>query len=392
MRRVSVAERRARLTLRHRLAPDEQGRDVVEAARSLVGFHASDPASVFLQARARVPHAGVAAVESALYAERALVRMTAMRRTLFVVPAELVPVLQSACANRIAAQERRRLERLIEGARIARDGAKWLAAVERDTLAAIEDRGEATGAVLSDAVPALRERMRFGEGKRWETTTAVTGRLLVVLAAEGRIVRGRPRGTWVSGQYRWTTAAAWLGGETQALPPEHAEAELARRWLRAFGPSPASDLKWWTGWTVAQVRRAVAAIGAVEVSLGGSATGLALAGDLEPVAAPAPGPALLPSLDATVMGWAERSWFLGDHSPLVFNANGNAGPTVWWDGRVVGAWGQRRDGEIAFRLLEDIGAEAEAAISAEAERLRAWLGETRFTPRFRTPLERELVA
>jgi Winged helix DNA-binding domain len=338
-----------------------------------------------------VPNAQVGDVEGALYAERALVRMTAMRRTLFVVPAELVPVLQSACANRIAAQERRRLERLIEGARIARDGARWVAAVERDTLAAIAARGEATGAELSEAVPALRERMRFGEGKRWETTTAVTGRLLVVLAAEGRIVRGRPRGTWVSGQYRWTTAAAWLGGEIEALPPEHAEAELARRWLLAYGPAPASDLKWWTGWTVAQVRRAVAAIGAVEVSLGGSATGLALAGDLEPVAAPAPGPALLPSLDATVMGWAERSWFLGDHSALVFDRNGNAGPTVWWDGRVVGAWGQRRDGEIAFRLLEDVGAEAEAAISAEAERLRAWLGGTRFTPRFRTPLERELI-
>jgi len=45
-----------------------------------------------------------------------------------------------------------------------------------------------------------------------------------------------------------------------------------------------------------------------------------------------------------------------------------------------------------FRLLEDAGAEAVAAVEAEAERLAGWLGAVRVTPRFRTPLERELSA
>jgi hypothetical protein len=61
-------------------------------------------------------------------------------------------------------------------------------------------------------------------------------------------------------------------------------------------------------------------------------------------------------------------------------------------GRIVGGWAQRKDGEVAFRLLEDVGVDAVAAVEAEAERLRAWLGEVRVTPRFRTPLERELTA
>ncbi|MEY2450454.1 MAG: hypothetical protein QOD92_28, partial [Acidimicrobiaceae bacterium] len=65
-----------------------------------------------------------------------------------------------------------------------------------------------------------------------------------------------------------------------------------------------------------------------------------------------------------------------------FDRAGNAGPTVWWDGRVVGAWTQRKDGEIAWRLLEDVGADATAAIAAEAERLHVLIGPTRFTPRF----------
>ena len=100
--------------------------------------------------------------------------------------------------------------------------------------------------------------------------------------------------------------------------------------------------------------------------------------------------ALLASLDSTVMGWKERDWYLGDHGPLLFDTNGNAGPTVWWDGRVVGGWAQRQDGEVVVRLLEDVGADASAAVEAEVEAVAAWLGSVRFTPRFPTPLERQL--
>jgi hypothetical protein len=93
------------------------------------------------------------------------------------------------------------------------------------------------------------------------------------------------------------------------------------------------------------------------------------------------------------MGWRERAWYVGAHAAALFDRSGNIGPTAWWDGRIVGGWAQRKDGEVAVRLLEDVGAEATAAIAAEAQRLREWIGPgTTVTPRFRTPLERELAA
>jgi len=129
------------------------------------------------------------------------------------------------------------------------------------------------------------------------------------------------------------------------------------------------------------------------VALRSGATALVLAGDDEPVAAPAqPWAALLPALDPAPMGWQERGWYLGEHRRRLFDRSGNIGPSVWWNGRIVGGWAQRKDGEIAFELLEDAGAEAAAAIAAEAQRVRAWTGDVRVTPRFRTPLERELSA
>jgi hypothetical protein len=213
----------------------------------------------------------------------------------------------------------------------------------------------------------------------------LTTRLLTLLSAEGLIVRGRPRGGWTSTQFTWSAA------ERIELPAAAARTELARRWLLAFGPAPVSDLQWWTGWTAAQVRQALAPLDVAEAGLDG-APAIMLAAD-EPVRADVqPWPALLPALDPTAMGWRDRAWYVGEHGPALFDRSGNIGPTAWWDGRIVGGWAQRKDGEIALRLLEDVGSEASAALAAEAQRLREWIGTARVTPRFRTPLERELAS
>lgn len=90
------------------------------------------------------------------------------------------------------------------------------------------------------------------------------------------------------------------------------------------------------------------------------------------------------------MGWFEREWYLGVHRSSLFDRNGNAGPTVWWQGKIVGGWAQRPDGEVVLRLLDDVGFDARKAIDREAGALQKWLDDVRVIPRFRTPLEREL--
>jgi hypothetical protein len=94
-------------------------------------------------------------------------------------------------------------------------------------------------------------------------------------------------------------------------------------------------------------------------------------------------------MKTTRIGAGERRARLGVR---LFDRSGNPGPAVMADGRVVGGWAQRKDGEVVYRLFEDIGAEAASAVAAEAARLTAWLRPVRVTPRFRTPLERELTA
>jgi len=390
MRRIGIEERRARLGLRHHLAGTARA-GVVEVARDLVGLHATDPATVYLAARARTLDPGVAGVEQALYEDRALVRILGMRRTMFVEPVELMGVVQAACTDAIAVQQRRLLVDLVGRAGLADDPPGWIEEVEKVAVRALEARGGATAAELAKDDPRLAQQIVLAEGKPYEGRQSVVSRILLLLAAEGRIVRGRPRGSWVSGQYRWSVVDAWLPDGVPPWSLREAQAELVRRWLRGFGPATVADLKWWTGLPMGQVRRAVAETGAVEVDLDGT-PGLVLPDDLDPVPPPEPWVALLPALDPTTMGWAGRDFYLGPHRPALFDRNGNAGPTIWLDGHVVGGWAQRATGEVVLRLLEDVGADATAAIEAEAARLTAWLTPLRVTPRFRTPLERQLIA
>ncbi|MDP4506333.1 winged helix DNA-binding domain-containing protein [Nonomuraea turcica] len=385
--RISARQRQARLATRHRLAVKAATPE--EAAASVVALHGTDPATVFLSAGARLAAPGPEPVERALYADRTLVRMHGMRRTVFVVPAELVPVVHYSSNLVIARRERASTLKAFGAG--GWDEA-WLKDVEESVLRILAEVGEATTQELSALEPRLREQVRVSVGKPYEGVISVGSRLLGLMAMEGLLVRcGRASATWISSIHRWG-----LAPEMRELAAAEAQAELVRRWLAGFGPGTETDLKWWTGWTLTEVRRALAAVGAAEVELD-EGVGYVLPGDLDEVPEPEPWAALLPALDPTPMGWQARDWYLPPaHRAELFDRSGNVGPTVWWDGRVVGGWAQRADGEVVWRLLADVGAEAAAAVEAavheQAAGLAAWLGGVKVTPRFRTPLERELSA
>src|SRR5260370_37204216 len=112
MRQIGVAERRARLGQRHRLAAAARADDPLEVAHALVALHATDPSSVYLAAWARIRDesaADVGAVERALYDRRELIRGLGMRRPGFVTALDVAPVLHAAWTPRGAARERRKL-------------------------------------------------------------------------------------------------------------------------------------------------------------------------------------------------------------------------------------------------------------------------------------------
>jgi Winged helix DNA-binding domain len=353
----------------------------------MVCLHGTDPATVYLSAWARVEGMTVSDLDRALYVDRSLVKHLAMRRTLFVFPRETLGFAQSGASSRVADAERRRLIRDVEKAGLHPNGERWLSKASRHVLAVLSDGREATSSELRDEIPILEGSIPYGEGKSWGGHLPIGPRVLTTLSAAGRIVRASNDGAWTTSRPRWAAMESWLGEEIAPPPEAEGVSRLVEQWLRAFGPGTATDIKWWLGATVAAVRRALADLGAVEVDLDGQA-GYLLRDDVEATDPPEPWAALLPPLDPTTMGWFERDWYLGSYKEQLFDTSGNAGPTVWWDGRIVGGWRQSDTGEVVLQMLESVGAEGIAALEHEAARLTEWLEGKRALPRFPSPLWR----
>lgn len=409
MIRWTVEQRRRRLVARQ-LAPttDRPTGDTATSERirrlcaRLVGLHATDPVTVYLQVQARIPGVSADDVAAALYDDRTVVRTLAMRRTMFVVDPSDMPMFSAAIADKLADRELRRVAGWLEADGVADDGIAWMRGAGARVLRALVDHGPMTARQLKQQVPETATRVTAGTGK-WATEVTMASRLLGWLATTGEVVRGSPGGSLSSTNWSWAATASWLPGGAPADAPSTAEAavDLACRYLAAFGPATFTDLQWWTGWTKTLTRRALRVVAPVVVEvadgLGGFAEAFALPGDEQPDDVPFDAPVvLLPGLDLTPMGWKERGFYLGDHGGFpgpFFDGAGNVGPSIWHRGRMVGAWGQRPDGDIRWRLLDELSPDVVDRVSEQVPSVAAAIGDFLgdvHTPRFPTPWQRAL--
>lgn len=322
-------------------------------------------------------------VERALYETRSLVRQQSMRETIFVFPRELVPAVWGSAAARVAAISRKRLINDLERWRTVPEGegTAWLHSVEQAVVNHLADGVPRSSKQLREEVPEAGGFIVQTPDKAWGGKVAIAPRVLATLSMDGVVARASNAGAWYASRPLWTTTEAWWGHNVpERLESRQGYAELVDQWLWSYGPGTVEDIAWWLGNTKTTVQTALNDVRAAQVSLEDGSLGWLRADDIEPVTDPEPWVALLPLLDPTVMGWKKRDFFLGEHGPQLFDSAGNAGTTVWVDGRVVGVWVQDDDGVVQLRLLEDITPATRNALRGEAQRLTTWLnGQRVFT-------------
>lgn len=370
MRHVSDDERRARIGVRHALAPSFRVDSPEAATRAMTVLHATESATVYLSCWARVRSLDATDVDNALYDQRSLVKQLAMRRTLFTFPRDLLPAAWSSASARVANTERARMAKDVVKAGIAVDGNDWLDRARAEVLTLLTDAPEGLSALeVRQAVPMTDVKVEGSAGEIWSAP-----RVLTHLGATADIMRGANTARFPVSRPLWTLTRHWLDDAPIDLESADGYREIVRCWLHSFGPGTEDDIVWWLGSTKTVVRAALAELEAVAVSLDGGDTGWLLPDDVATVPDPGPWVALLPVLDPTIMGWKNRDFYLGPHRNQLFDTRGNAGTTAWVDGRVVGCWIQDAAGVVHVRVLESVSADAQRALDAEAVRLTEWLG------------------
>lgn len=336
------------------------------ATEAAVGIYSSAP-TCYLSCAARVPGFAAADLDQELYQRRRLLRLRCMHGMAYIVSAGSLPVIAAATQARPADIER-----------IAR-----VAGLTAAGYAELSARAEEAVGDGSVTVPELREALGPHAPRRRESLNYA----VQAMCREYRLVRAQVRGTWRSNNYAYARLPSWLGGPLTLADPAAARAELARRYLAAYGPASFGDLKWWAGWTVRDTRAALAAAGdeVVPVSIGLPGAppqdALALAGDLGTLAGTSPdaarGVTLLPVWDTLMMGYERASrvhrLVAPEHYQRVYDGSGNGTSVVLADGLAAGVWEVDGAASMTVRIapfgagLAGRWAEAEAAAAGLAK-------------------------
>lgn len=306
---------------------DEGLTDAAAVVRRVVGVQAQESVAGALSIRVRSTGLTRADVARALVEERSVVRLWAMRGTIHLVPAEDAAWLVELFAPLALTGTHRRLGQL------GVPEADWPRAVAlmRSTLA---DQGPLTRAELMEHL-----------ARAAITTDGQAAAHLPMLAAlEGHVCFGPPRG----GKPSFVLRDDWLGADLPRMPRERAVAELARRYLRAFGPGAPEDFAAWSGLPLRDARA------------GWPESPPALA------AREAPGPRvtrLLPAFDTYLLGYRSRDFAVPpEHSRKVWPGGGIVRPTVVENGTAVATW-KRSETRIEIEPFgeRDIAADHEIA-------------------------------
>lgn len=389
------------LARKQHLLPASRLADVVQVTRDIVALHATGATGPYLSLLARVPDFQRQALEDTLYEQRDLARVHCMRMTLHVVPSDEVPFFLQAYVERHTRAEFRGWERLLVRAGLCQEGEAeaLLKKLHRRVLDVLIEKGPSTVRQISQAVPELKAKIRHDVGKPYEGGFSIGSRIMLTMSVLGLLVRARPRGTWRSNLYEYAALSDWLPGvDLESVTSQGARAWLVRRYLAAFGPATLDDVQWWTGFSKGETEEALEALkpAVVEVVIESLGDGyLMLADDaqrLRDFAQPDVSYVfLLPGLDPYIMGYHNRRRFLApEHRAKVFDRAGNAMLTVWANGRVVGAWGQRKDGGVIYGLFEPVSEEERALLEGAVQRLEGFLGGEFLPPRTHTPFTRVL--
>jgi hypothetical protein len=356
----TVLGRRAlnRALLGRQLLLERVDRTPAEVVQHLVALQAQEATDPYVGLWTRIAEFDPL-VLSDLLAERRVVRAQLLRATIHLATARDALFLRQVLAPV--------LERMLSS------GSLWgrrlrEAGVDPDAAAAV-------GKELLEAEPRTRAELRDLLAPRWpDADPAALAQAVTYLVPNAQVP---PRGLWRrSGQARFASLESWLG---RPLDPHASPDALVLRYLAAFGPATAADVRAWSGLpgAAAVVDRLRPQLRTFRDEQGRELVDVP-DGLLPDPDTPAP-VRYLPVYDNALLAHADRSRIVDDvHRRRVLELDMISFGSVLVDGFGVAIWRVERDrgsGSVVLdvALLEAVARPALDEVTAEGERLLAFL-------------------
>jgi len=346
----------------HGLFPRFSSQDFLQAVTCTGGIQAQVASAAELALCTRVEGLSPRDVQAALWQDRTLVKTWAMRGTLHVLTASELPLYVAARDWQLTASWSKYFAAF--GLTTSAQQEAFLSAIPH-----VLEQGPLTRQQLADVVAShtgMAQARDFILSESWGTP-------LKPSAYRGELCFGPGQGKTVTFMNPRGSIEEW-----QSIPPKLALAELARRYLRAYGPATSDDFRlWWgCGKTLAKTLFHELSEELVEVEVEGwRAFALRATVPLIQSVEPVEQIHLLPLFDAYTIGAAPRGGeplLAPVYKSQVFNQQGWAFAVVLVNGSIQGVWDstiRRSHIVVKVNLFCSSTTAIRTGIAAEAERL-----------------------
>lgn len=358
--RVCLLRQRAQ-----RLTPQEASAatGVAQVVKGLCGIQAQDTSAAALAVRVRSTGLLNDDVERARVQERSIVRTWGQRGTLHLLATEDLGWLLPLFGHIFIAGNRRRYAELGLDEGTLTSGVRAIHAV-------LANQGSLTRDELVEQLAHHGIRLA-GQARPY---------LLQRAALEGIICLGPDRGAKPT--YVLLSDWAGQGYQEHALSQESAYAELARRYLKAYGPATPEDQAAWSGMPISKIRAAWQHIANqfIEVEIAGQPGWMlkAHAKWLDEPPLPAPVVRLLPAFDTYLLGYKKRNLAVpSQHAKRINAGGGMLNPVLLVDGRALGTWKgkqQKHHLDVILQPFDQLSPELQSELQAEVTDLGRFLG------------------
>ena len=304
-------------------------------------------------------------VRSALWERRSLVKTSAMRQTLHLLPASEYHLF-------ITALKQSRMEALLRIMARIDVGQKEMAAMTAALMKILGDDPVPQGELAEQVKPHIGRKLQASMKLFWNNWPIFRPGII-----EGLICYGPNQG-------RETTVVRvdrWLR-ERRAIGETDAKQFLLRRYLRAYGPATLRDFSRWSGIPMIDAKPIWDSLQRefTEISIEGTKASL-LRDDLPEFEETLPSRGmvrLLPAFDPYMLAHAEKGHLVHErHYKRVYRNQGWLSPVILLDGRVVGVWSVKRSGKRVSpetEFFQKIPRTALAEMEKELEKLAQFNG------------------
>ncbi len=323
------------------LSGDSKTDDLVQITRDIGGLHATSAPTPYLSLLARTNSFTIENLQEELYQKKSLAKVTYVRKTMFIIPENMLPIAMSAVQRNTNLLTDQHLKYLQLTQREYECTAKTILNILKNRGLTLKELKTEMG-----AVPNLMYIVRM-------------------MCFQGLLIRGAPKSGWKSNLHSYFPFREYYPDlDMSILDEKEALRFVIMEYITNFGPVTKNDITWWTGFPQSLVsdllKEIQGKLSTVKISgledkfliLSSQASTLK---DIRTQNFKTIN--IVPCLDPYLMGYKNRDKYLDrKFYSYVFDLSGNATTTILHRGKVIGVWDFNAP-EFKYFLFYDLESE-----------------------------------